>query len=54
MSTHSIDHRIPKKKLYETHVPISNIERGVLTVASAITALRDPLRGGTHRTKNLS
>ncbi|GAA5794794.1 hypothetical protein HPULCUR_000141 [Helicostylum pulchrum] len=39
------EHRKPSKKLYETHVPISGIERTVLTAASAVTALNDPLRG---------
>ncbi|KAI7893956.1 ubiquinone biosynthesis protein Coq4 [Mucor mucedo] len=39
------EHRSNGKKLYETHVPISNIERTVLTVASAVTALNDPYRG---------
>ncbi|KAI8969962.1 ubiquinone biosynthesis protein Coq4 [Mycotypha africana] len=34
-----------KKKLYDTHRPISKIERAVLTVASAFTALNNPLRG---------
>lgn len=34
------------KKLYETHVPISKIERTVLTAASAVAALNNPLRGG--------
>lgn len=41
-----IEHRSPRKKLYETHIPISGIERTVLTVASAVTALNNPLRGG--------
>ncbi|KAI8980848.1 ubiquinone biosynthesis protein Coq4 [Pilobolus umbonatus] len=34
-----------QKKLYDTHVPISPIEKSVLTVASAFVALNDPLRG---------
>lgn len=34
------------KKLYKTHIPISKIERTVLTAASAIAALNNPLRGG--------
>ncbi|KAI9472225.1 MAG: ubiquinone biosynthesis protein Coq4 [Benjaminiella poitrasii] len=33
------------KKLYETHIPISNIERTILAAGSAITALNNPLRG---------
>ncbi|GAN05527.1 ubiquinone biosynthesis protein COQ4, mitochondrial [Mucor ambiguus] len=33
------------KKLYETHIPISKIERTVLTAASAVAALNNPLRG---------
>jgi hypothetical protein len=41
-----IEDRGTSKKLYETHIPISRIERTVLTAASAITALNDPLRGG--------
>lgn len=42
------DGRIPPpagKKLYETHIPISKIERTVLTAASAVAALNNPLRG---------
>ncbi|KAI8081945.1 ubiquinone biosynthesis protein Coq4 [Gilbertella persicaria] len=34
-----------KKKLYDTHIPISNIERTVLTIGSAFAALNNPLRG---------
>ncbi|KAI8378681.1 ubiquinone biosynthesis protein Coq4 [Choanephora cucurbitarum] len=34
-----------QKKLYETHIPISNIERTVLTIGSAFAALNNPLRG---------
>lgn len=44
-----VDYRTPPpagKKLYETHVPISKIERTVLTAASAVAALNNPLRGG--------
>lgn len=44
-----IDCRTPPsagKKLYETHIPISKIERTVLTAASAVAALNNPLRGG--------
>ena len=37
---------IEKSKLYDTHIPISGIERTVLTVGSAIAALKNPLRGG--------
>ncbi|KAL9542066.1 hypothetical protein MBANPS3_008798 [Mucor bainieri] len=33
------------KKLYETHIPISKTERTVLTAASAVAALNNPLRG---------
>ncbi|KAI8876018.1 coenzyme Q biosynthesis Coq4 [Backusella circina FSU 941] len=33
------------KKLYETHIPISTVEKTILTVGSAVTALNDPLRG---------
>ncbi|KAI8097557.1 ubiquinone biosynthesis protein Coq4 [Halteromyces radiatus] len=34
-----------QQPIYNGHIPISGIERTVLTVGSAITALRDPLRG---------
>ncbi|KAG1179029.1 hypothetical protein G6F70_004393 [Rhizopus microsporus] len=34
-----------KHKLYDTHIPISNTERAVLTVGSAFAALANPLRG---------
>lgn len=42
----NVDSERNKTKLYETHIPISGVERTVLTVASAVTALQDPLRGG--------
>jgi ubiquinone biosynthesis protein COQ4 len=32
-------------KLYPNHIPISNVQRGVYTVGSAVQALMDPTRG---------
>ncbi|KAI9308438.1 coenzyme Q biosynthesis protein Coq4-domain-containing protein [Cunninghamella echinulata] len=43
-STEEMDMK-KKNLLYETHIPISGIERSVLAVGSAIAALRDPYRG---------
>lgn len=36
----------PDARLYPSHIPISGLERTVLTVGSAMAALNNPLRGG--------
>jgi len=36
----------PTGKLYEGHIPISPLQRTILAVGSAFTALANPLRGG--------
>lgn len=36
----------PTGKLYEGHIPISPLQRSILAVGSAFTALANPLRGG--------
>ncbi|KAF7730313.1 Ubiquinone biosynthesis protein [Apophysomyces ossiformis] len=35
----------PSRQLYETHIPISFLQRSVLAAGSAVAALRDPMRG---------
>jgi ubiquinone biosynthesis protein COQ4 len=45
-SPHHADEYQQNRKLYETHVPISNAERVILAAGSAVTALLDPYRGG--------
>ncbi|CEP16096.1 hypothetical protein [Parasitella parasitica] len=45
VSEPATDYPTKGRKLYDTHVPISKIERTVLTAASAVAALNNPLRG---------
>ncbi|KAI9284184.1 coenzyme Q biosynthesis protein Coq4-domain-containing protein [Umbelopsis sp. AD052] len=42
---HAEEYQRNNKKLYETHIPISNAERVILAAGSAVTALLDPYRG---------
>lgn len=50
-SANPTDHyivEVPTDKLYEGHIPISPLQRTILAVGSAFTALANPLRGGKY------